>query len=129
MAPLRQAAPERHRLRGFRGTDVQLLDHAQDAAVHIDLAVAVQLAELQVRIRAQTQERAPIGNAQRRDRGCAERRDLVAIPQRERDGRIAECMQQGADQPRFHGVARIVGDRRLRLVTCLTQRCVRRRQR
>ena len=67
MAPLREAARERHRLRGSASADVQLLDHAQDAAVHVDPAGAVQLAELQVRVGAQAQQRATILDVQRRN--------------------------------------------------------------
>ncbi len=128
MAPLREAAPKRHRLRGLCRADVQLLDHAQDAAVHVDPAGAVQLAELQVRVGAQTQQRATILDVQRRDGSRAERRDLVAVPERECDGRIAERMQQRADQPRFQGVARVVGNRRWRFVACLTHHAVRTRR-
>ena len=109
MTPLREAAPERDRLRGLRCADVQLLDHAQDAAVHVDFAGAVQLAELQVRIGAQAQERTAVRDAQRRDRRRAERRDPVAVPEYESDGRIAERVQQRANQPRFHRVTRVVG--------------------
>ena len=54
----------------------------------------------------------------------AERRDPVAVPELESDGRVAERVQQRADQPRFHRVARIVGDRLRRLVIWLTHRAV-----
>ena len=124
MTPLREAAPERDRLRRLRCADVQLLDHAQDAAVHVDLAGAVQLAELQVRIGAQAQESAAVRDAQRGDRRRAERRDAVAVPEYESDGRIAERVQQRADQPRFHRVTRVIGHQLRWLVSWLAVRAV-----
>ena len=104
MHPLRDVPSEVHRIApGIGRASIQQLDHAAEIAVHLDLARAVQLAEFHVRVHAKPHQRAPVRDVQRRNRLAGRVHDPIAVPKRELDGRIAECMQQCAQHAAFHG--------------------------
>ncbi len=89
--PLPDASQRRNGIAARAGRAlIQHLDEPAEIAFDLDLADAVQLAELQIGIPAQTHQRGSIRNVQGRHRVLGA--DALAIPDRQLNRRIAECM-------------------------------------